>query len=305
MHLEQGGDYGWPECYFDNFQKKLVLAPEYGGDGGKKVGVCAEKKGPVAFFPAHWAPNDLLIYTGKAFPAPYQGGAFVAFHGSWNRAPAPQGGYNVVFQPMRDGKASGDFITFADGFAGAVKEPGRAAFRPTGLAMGPDGAIYISDDVKGRIWRITYRGAADATRLRPRSHRMSQPQVPTAPFRQKARIPTPGARTLLLCRSQSGRPRIRSRSATASSMARPPTEPAPAAMDRTPKARLEAPDLTTGTFVQSDGSFQALIKTINDGVPKPRNYSDPMPPKGGAPLSDADVSAVAAYVWAISHLDGK
>ena len=62
-----------------------MLAPEYGGDG-KKVGVCAEKKAPVASLPGHWAPNDLLIYSGNAFPAAYQGGAFVAFHGSWNRA---------------------------------------------------------------------------------------------------------------------------------------------------------------------------------------------------------------------------
>ena len=119
-----------------------MLAPEYGGDGGKKVGVCAEKKAPVASFPAHWAPNDLLIYSGKQFPAAYQGGAFIAFHGSWNRAPEPQGGYNVVFQPLADGKAGSAFIVFADGFAGAVKEPGQAAFRP-GLAMGPDGALYI------------------------------------------------------------------------------------------------------------------------------------------------------------------
>ena len=107
--LQKGADYGWPECYYDQLQKKLVLAPEYGGDGGKKVGVCAEKQAPVAAFPGHWAPNDLLIYTGNAVPAAYQGGAFVAFHGSWNRAPEPQGGYNVVFQPLADGKAAGHF----------------------------------------------------------------------------------------------------------------------------------------------------------------------------------------------------
>src|SRR6202162_2127834 len=70
--LKEGGDYGWPECYYDGVERKLVLAPEYGGDGGKTVGVCADKKAPVAFFPAHWAPNDLLIYTGKAFPNAYQ-----------------------------------------------------------------------------------------------------------------------------------------------------------------------------------------------------------------------------------------
>jgi glucose/arabinose dehydrogenase len=162
VQVEQRGDYGWPECYFDQFQKKLILAPEYGGDGGTAVGDCKDKNGPIAYFPGHWAPNDLLIYIGTGFPAAYQGGAFVAFHGSWNRAPEPQGGYNVVFQPLKDGKAAGDFIVFADGFAGAVKEPGRAAFRPSGLAMGPDGALYISDDVHGRIWRVTSHGGTDA-----------------------------------------------------------------------------------------------------------------------------------------------
>jgi glucose/arabinose dehydrogenase len=95
--LQKGADYGWPECYYDQLQNKLVLAPEYGGDG-REVGVCASKQAPVVAFPGHWAPNDLLIYAGKAFPAGYQGGAFVAFHGSWNRAPERQGGYNVVFQ---------------------------------------------------------------------------------------------------------------------------------------------------------------------------------------------------------------
>ena len=57
LRVEQGADYGWPECYFDDKQNKLVLAPEYGGDGGKKVGVCAGKKPPIASFPAHWAPK--------------------------------------------------------------------------------------------------------------------------------------------------------------------------------------------------------------------------------------------------------
>ena len=73
-----------------------------------------------------------------------------------------------MFQPLKDGKAAGDFIVFADGFAGAVKEPGRAAFRPTGLAMGPDGALYISDDVHGRIWRVTYHGERRCARSRRR-----------------------------------------------------------------------------------------------------------------------------------------
>ena len=160
MLLQKGADYGWPECYFDRLQNKLVLAPEYGGDG-KEVGVCAGKRAGRGLSRPLGAERSCDLCR-HAFPAGYQGGAFIAFHGSWNRAPEPQGGYNVVFQPLADGKAAGPFIVFADGFAGAVKEPGRAAFRPSGLAMGPDGALYISDDKHGRIWRVTYHGAADA-----------------------------------------------------------------------------------------------------------------------------------------------
>jgi glucose/arabinose dehydrogenase len=105
--LKPGGDYGWPECYYDAFVQKLVLAPEYGGDGGKTAGPCVNKIPPTAAFPAHWAPNGMVLYDKKQFPARYRNGVFIAFHGSWNRAPFPQGGYNVVFQPLADGKASG------------------------------------------------------------------------------------------------------------------------------------------------------------------------------------------------------
>src|ERR1700730_14043825 len=185
VRLEQGHDYGWPECYFDGFQKKLVLGPEYGGDGGKTVGLCAQRNAPAAFFPAHWAPNDLLIVTNSKFPAAYRKGAFIAFHGSWNRAPAPQGGYNVVFQPMASGKPSGDFVVFADGFAGAVKEPGRAEARPSGLAAGPDGSLYISEDVHGRIWRVTYQGAPGAAKV------AAAPKVPSASSKS-AELPPEG-----------------------------------------------------------------------------------------------------------------
>ena len=104
------------------------------------MGLCAGRTPPAAYFPAHLAPNDLLIVTNPKFPAAYRQGAFIAFHGSWNRAPAPQEGYDVVFQPMVRGQSSSHYVIFADGFAGAIKEPGSARFRPTGLAAGPDGA---------------------------------------------------------------------------------------------------------------------------------------------------------------------
>ena len=156
--IVRGGDYGWPYCYYDGEQEKLVLAPEYGGDG-KQVGECAEKLGPAAAYPGHWAPDALVFYNGTQFPEKYRGGAFIAFHGSWNRAPEPQGGYNVVFQPFSGGKPSGDYEIFANGFAGPQKQPAAARHRPAGLAVGPDGALYISDDTGGRIWRLVHGGS--------------------------------------------------------------------------------------------------------------------------------------------------
>ncbi len=160
LKIDKGGDYGWPYCYYDNVQQKLVQSPEYGGDG-KKDGNCASKKAPVAFFPAHWAPDGLLIYTGNQFPAHYQNGAFVAFHGSWNRAPGPQQGYLVAFVPFNGGKPAdpSKYEVFADGFAGGTKDPDRAAHRPTGLAQGPDGGLYIADDKGGRVWKVVYKGS--------------------------------------------------------------------------------------------------------------------------------------------------
>lgn len=160
LQIRQGGDYGWPFCYFDNKQAKLVLSPEYGGDGGKTVGECASKNAPVAFFPAHWAPDDLMFYSGTSFPQQYRGGAFIAFHGSWNRSPGPQGGYQVAFVPFTGGKpaSQNQFETFADGFAEGKMQPDAAAHRPAGLAQGPDGSIYVADDKGGRVWRITYVG---------------------------------------------------------------------------------------------------------------------------------------------------
>jgi glucose/arabinose dehydrogenase len=157
--VREDEDFGWPYCYHDPVQAKLVLAPEYGGDG-RQVGRCAEKRGPVAVFPAHWAPMSVLFYTGRQFPARYRDGVFIAFHGSWNRAPRPQGGYQVVFQPMRDGRAAGQFETFANGFAGgeARRQPGQAQHRPVGLATAPDGGVYVTDDARGRIWKVVYRG---------------------------------------------------------------------------------------------------------------------------------------------------
>lgn len=156
--LTDRADFGWPYCYYDQIQDKKLLAPEYGGDGSK-VGRCADKVGPIMAFPGHWAPNALLFYNGGMYPEKYRNGAFIAFHGSWNRAPEQQG-YKVVFVPFDGPLPGGDYENFAYGFAGieTIESPADAKYRPTGLAMGPDGALYITDDNVGRIWKVYYTG---------------------------------------------------------------------------------------------------------------------------------------------------
>jgi mono/diheme cytochrome c family protein len=285
--LTQGGDYGWPECYHDPFQNRLVLAPEYGGDGGKAVGACAQKIPPVAAYPAHWGPNDLAIYNGKAFPAAAQGGAFIAFHGSWNRAPEPQAGYNVVFQPMANGKASGKYVVFADGFAGGERDPAKAKYRPSGLLVGQDGALYIADDVKGRIWRVTYRGPANAATIAP-APAVATAQGPAAPALppENAGLPNPPGGT---------------REQVAAGARLYAAQTCTGCHGADAKGTPLGPDLTSGKVLWGDGSLASIRKIIDDGVPMPKQYRAPMPPKGGAQLTPAQVQDLAAYVWAVGH----
>ena len=155
--LHKGSNAGWPYIYYDPIQHKKILAPEYGGDGKIEGGKDAQD--PTVAFPAHMAPNALLFYTGNQFPEKYKNGAFIAFHGSWNRAPEPQKGYLVAFVPFRNGKPSGDWEIFADDFAGGDEfmSPNKAKHRPTGLAQGPDGSLYVTDDVKGAVYKISYK----------------------------------------------------------------------------------------------------------------------------------------------------
>lgn len=159
QRVTAGANWGWPYCYFDPSLRTRVVMPEYGGDG-EMTGDCEQYDKPLAVFPAHNAPLDLLFYTGTQFPAEYRNGAFVAFHGSWNRAPLPMDGYNIRFQPLDGDRASGPDRVFASGFTGKpqIMAPNEAAHRPAGLAQAPDGSIYVSEDAKGRVWRIAYTG---------------------------------------------------------------------------------------------------------------------------------------------------
>jgi glucose/arabinose dehydrogenase/mono/diheme cytochrome c family protein len=303
MLLKQGGDYGWPECYYDPFVSKLILAPEYGGDG-KKAGVCATKTAPVVAFPAHWGPNGMAHYDEAQFPKRYRGGVFIAFHGSWDRAPYPQGGYNVVFQPLSGERASGRCEIFADGFAGAVKSPDKAAHRPSGLAVGPDGALYVSDDTAGRIYRIVYRGGAGAgggitpcpNAASPAGEVMAAPANPpegTNPDAGKTAsaagpVPQGATREMVALGERIYRGQVGGAGCTG-------------CHGENAEGTPLGPDLTGKKWLWSDGSYPGIKKTITEGVSQPKQYRSPMPPKGGAQLTADQVSAVAAYIWSLSH----
>ncbi len=163
--VSQGSNNGWPYCYFDAvFEHKKVLAPEYGGNGALVRGSqgidCSTFNQPIATFGAHTSPLALLFYTGKQFPDRYRRGAFVSFHGGFDRAPLPNEGFRVEFVPFgENGLPSGPSEVFADGFAGSTGTlPAAAQHRPVGLAQGQDGSLYVSDDRGGRIWRIIFVG---------------------------------------------------------------------------------------------------------------------------------------------------
>jgi glucose/arabinose dehydrogenase/mono/diheme cytochrome c family protein len=310
LRVEQGGDYGWPECYFDSAQKKLVLAPEYGGNGGVAIGPCAEKKQPIATFPAHWAPNDVTLYNGQTFPARYRGGAFIAFHGSWNRSPFPQAGYNVVFVPLTGGYPRGQFEIFANGFAAdSLMSPAQAAHRPSGVAVGPSGELYVTDDVHGRIWRVAYTGRTNTTqsaapqRVVPQSTPTAVPPEGIHPDAGASPTTPPPAKPLV------------SRSALAANNITPAMVAlgdsiysgkvaggtCAACHGADAKGSSLAPDLTSKKYLWGDGSYASILGIIRQGVPKPKQHAEPMPPLGGAQLSQAQLAAVAAYVWSLSH----
>jgi glucose/arabinose dehydrogenase len=158
--INKGANLGWPYTYYDRSLNTRVLAPEYGGDGHTPAQ--GNYSTPVVGFPAHQSPLDLVFYDGRQFPSQYRGGAFVVFHGGAG-AELPEGhhGYDVQFVPFDKSGKPGVPQIFATGFAGPDpidRNPAKAAYRPTGAAVGPDGSLYVIDGQKGRLWRISYEG---------------------------------------------------------------------------------------------------------------------------------------------------
>ena len=160
FRVDQDADMGWPYTYYDSVKKVRLTAPEYDGDG--KTPASGAYAAPIAAFPAHVAPMDVTFYDAKQFPAAYRGGAFIAFHGAGGGDPGGHDdGYNVMFVPFDKSGMAAPPMVFADGFAGPTRDDKngkRAAYRPVGVTVGPDGALYVSDSQKGRIWRISYAG---------------------------------------------------------------------------------------------------------------------------------------------------
>lgn len=267
MHLlREGSDLGWPTTYWDPIKKARMLAPEYGGDNRTRVDDPKFDQ-PVVAFPAHWAPIQMARYDGTQFPAKYRGGMFVAFHGSWNRAPRSQAGYNVCFVPFdAKGLPTGRYEVFAWGFPGVEEFTSTrdARYRPAGVTDGPDGSLYIGETEKGRIWRVIYTGD-----LTPRVR-----TVQTAALQSPAPIgaDTPGGKIYLqvcaACHMPNG-------------SGVPGMQPA----------------LSSNTIVSGDTN--RLIDVILRGpaavLPADREkFSNVMPPF--SVLSDADIAGVITYL---------
>jgi glucose/arabinose dehydrogenase len=140
--VSEGVDYGWPGCHSGD-----IVDPEYGSPTA-----CQDVGQPVVQMQAHSAPLGLAFYEGDTFPDEYRGDLFIAFHGSWNRS-VPTG-YKVVRLPLQGSQPAGPVEDFAVGWLD--EETGETGGRPVGLAVGPEGALYVSDDKGGFIYRITY-----------------------------------------------------------------------------------------------------------------------------------------------------
>ena len=146
-HIEQGKFYGWPYAYIGQNEEPRRK--------GENPALVAKATVPDVLLPAHAGVLDFQFYTGKQFPKQYQGGAFVAFHGSWNRS--KRHGYEIAFVPFKDGTPAGPWQDFLTGWM-IAPDVTEVWGRPVGVLEMPDGSLLVSDDGGKKIWRISYTG---------------------------------------------------------------------------------------------------------------------------------------------------
>jgi glucose/arabinose dehydrogenase len=146
--IRAGNDYGWPYCYGAKRVDPVIQDPP----DQTKAEYCAATEAPTLLNQAHQSPIGLAFYTGDTFPDRYQNGAFIAFHGSWNRKPAT--GYRIAFVPFDEDGAPQAIEDFVSGF---LIQDGAATFgRPAGVTVAADGALLFSDDTNGIVYRVQY-----------------------------------------------------------------------------------------------------------------------------------------------------
>lgn len=150
-HIQDGGFYGWPWFYMGGHWD-----PKH---KGKHPELKSKVITPDVLLQPHFASLEMLFYEGKQFPAEYHGDIFAAEHGSWNRK--RRTGYEVIRVPLKNGRAGGEYEDFLTGF---VTPEGKVWGRPVGVAVGNEGALYVSDDGSNSIWRVSYTGQAQANR---------------------------------------------------------------------------------------------------------------------------------------------
>ncbi|HEX9198850.1 MAG TPA: sorbosone dehydrogenase family protein, partial [Acidobacteriaceae bacterium] len=169
--VPEGGFFGWPWYYMGGHQDPRLPQPCANGSGPnlqlaapltsdqagncKRVDLSSKVITPDVLVQPHMASLQMTFYpTAKSqFPADYSGGAFAAEHGSWNRK--NRAGYNVIFIPMKNGHATGEYVDFLDGL---VTPEGQVWGRPVGVTVANDGSLFVTDDGTRSVWHVTYTG---------------------------------------------------------------------------------------------------------------------------------------------------
>jgi glucose/arabinose dehydrogenase len=142
-HVKEDGFYGWPWYYMGDHQD-----PRHEGKHPELKGKVTV---PDVLLQPHNASLQLTFYEGTQFPSEYHGDLFAAEHGSWNKK--ARTGYEVIRVPLKNGKATGEYEDFVTGF---VTADGQVWGRPVGVAVGPDGSLFVTDDGTKSIWRVSY-----------------------------------------------------------------------------------------------------------------------------------------------------